>query len=101
MQGRRKYFGLALMQVKSEYISDKYDHVLWMNVALLSCRQQFFEHRYTSVNWIHIGVRHMRYFCQIQKKLGELGLCFMSLQISLIFLFFCLSKTFEENSFQN
>lgn len=68
MQGRRKRFGLALVQVKSKYINDKYDHVLWMNMALLSCRQQFFEHRYTSVNWIHIGVRHMRCFCQIQKE---------------------------------
>lgn len=68
MQDRRKHFGLALMQVKFKYVNDKYDHVLWMNVALSSCRQQFFEYHYTSVNWIHIGVRHMRYFCQIQKK---------------------------------
>lgn len=79
MQDRRKHFGLALMQVKFKYVNDKYDHVLWMNVALSSCRQQFFEYHYTSVNWIHIGVRHMRYFCQIQKKhqqTGRLGTLF-------------------------
>lgn len=50
MQDRRKHFGLALMQVKFKYVNDKYDHVLWMNVALSSCRQQFFEYHYTSVN---------------------------------------------------
>lgn len=104
MQDRRKHFGLALMQVKFKYVNDKYDHVLWMNVAYRLVDSSFLSITTllltgSTLVWgtWDISVRYKKN----TNKLEGLGLCFMSLQISLIFLFFCLNKTFEENSFQN